>query len=162
MAIASSLISGIIGGLLGAGAKEVVSFVFKEITRHQSELDAIEGILLATIAEIRDLAIEHWNEPATANGSQIRAAKIVGRIHYCAMLYPELFQAEQSEKRRTDVVFQRFRMTITGDDFGEKTRSSQPEKVSEIEVSTYELKSQVKLGKIRSRKRLVRLRSGKS
>lgn len=161
MAITSTLISGIIGGLLGAGAKETVSFFFKEITRRHAELDAVEEILLTTVAEIRDLAIEHWNEPATAKSSQTRAAKIVGRIHYCAKLYPELFRAELDEKRQTDVVFQRFRMTITGSDFGEKTREAMPEKASEIEISTYELKSQIKLGKIRSRKRVLKLRAGK-
>lgn len=152
MDFASTLVSGIIGGLLGAGAKETVSYFFKEISRRHAELDAIEELLLSTIIEVRDLAIEHWNEGADAAGSDTRAAKIVGRIHYCAKLYPELFSSNLHEKQQTDVVFQRFRMTITGGQFGEKSRKAQPEKAPEIEISTYELKSQIKLGKIRSRK----------
>lgn len=152
MEVEKTLLGAFIGGVLGASSKEFVSLIFRQYSRRQSELDAIEALLLQNLGDIRDHALDYWGSSAKAKSSPINEGKILGQLHYCASLYPELFKSSLGEKRATDMLFVKFRATITGGDFGSKGRKPQTSKFSEIELATYQLKSQIKLGRIRDRR----------
>jgi hypothetical protein len=146
-----TFLTGFLGGVVGAASKEAVSWIFKEAARRQSELDAVEQIVLSTFSEVRTLAIAHWSENETAPAAAARKSSIVARIQFCAKLYPELFKGSLEEKRRMDVVFVQFRKALTGDKFGQLDRGAMPGRADDIEVATYGAMHQIKMGRIRSR-----------
>lgn len=145
---------GFLGGVIGAAIKEAISWVLKEAARRQSELDAVEDMVLSTASEVRTLAIAHWSDPETSLAASARRASIVARIQFCGKLYPELFKGSIDEKREMDVLFVRFRQALTGDEFGQLDRVQMPERANEIEIATYEVMHQTKMGRIRSRRKL--------
>jgi phosphoribosylanthranilate isomerase len=144
--------TGLVGVVVGAVGKELVGLIFRESARRQNELDAVEAIILSTVTEVRTLAITHWSEAETSASATARAASIVARIQYCATLYPELFKNSIVEKRQMDMVFVRFRKALTGDEFGQQSRVAMPNRASDIEIATYDLMLQAKMGRIRSRR----------
>lgn len=143
---------GFLGGIFGAVSKEAVAWVFKEAARRQSELDAVESLVLSTLSEVRTLAIAHWSEKENSPSSVARGASIVARIQFCGKLYPELFKGSLDEKRDMDVAFVRFRQALTGDEFGQMNRAALPQRAHDIEVATYNAMVQLKMGRIRSRR----------
>ena len=147
-----SFLAGFVGGIVGAASKEAVGWVFKEAARRQSELDAVEAMVLSTLSEVRMLAITHWSEAETSPSAAARRASIVARIEFCGKLYPEIFRGSLDEKHNTDVLFVRFRRALTGDEFGELNRAAMPERANDIEIATYEVMHQIKIGRISSRR----------
>lgn len=147
-----TFLTGFLGGVVGAASKEAVAWIFKEAARRQSELDAVEALVLSTLSEVRTVAITHWSDEETSPAAAARRASIVARIQFCAKLYPELFKGSLEEKRNMDVIFVRFRRALTGDEFGQLDRPALPERANDIEVATYEAMHQVKMGRIRSRR----------
>ena len=147
-----TFLTGFLGGVVGAASKEAISWVFKEAARRQSELDAVEGMVLSTASEVRTLAIAHWSEAETSPTALARRASIVARIQFCGKLYPELFKGSIDEKRNMDVLFVRFRQELTGGEFGQADRVAMPERANDIEIATYEVMHQMKMGRIRSRR----------
>jgi hypothetical protein len=143
---------GFLGGALATVSKELVTWIYREFTRRMAELDGVESILFLAITESRSLAIAHWSAREDSTDAASRKYSIVARIQFCAKLYPELLAGSVNEKREVDVRFVAFRKALTGDEFGQLNRSPSPERANEIEVSTYELVSQIKMGRIRSKR----------
>lgn len=137
-----------LGGLAGAVARHVLSFIGKRVDHKAASRDTLETLTVETLAEIRDLALGYWSVDE-CDEQKVAGARLVALCDTVPELYLELFDNDVQTTRDLDVKLNRLSNVITGGTFQQSDRKKDHDVISEMEKHLMSLLVAIRLKKAR-------------
>ncbi|WP_425040860.1 hypothetical protein [Primorskyibacter sp. S187A] len=137
-----------LGGLAGAVAKHVFSFLSKRVDHKASSRDTLENLIVETLDEIRELAVGYWSVDECEE-QKAAGARLVALCDTVPELYLELFDNDLQTTRDLDIRLNRLSNVITGGTFQQSDRKKDHAVISEMEKHLMSLLVEVRLKKAR-------------
>lgn len=136
----------LVGGIAGATAKHIFTFLGKKAEQKTNTRDVLEGLIVEMLDEIRALSIDYWSQDETSKTKMI-AARIVALNDHLPDLYIQLFEKKLEVSRDLDIAMNQLSEATTGGCFQQKDRKADLTVIAAIEKQAMSLKVTVRLKK---------------
>lgn len=130
MDIWTIVLSGV-GAFLGVAAKEAISSISRASAASETARDEDLTDICAAVDALRAAAEAYWCSLPNERPNDIAAAaQITALQHHVGLLYSELFTGQA--KRNCDIAFVKLKDAVSGGDFGNPSRITEPRRMVAI------------------------------
>jgi len=136
--ILPAIVAAVVALLFRAIEGTVTRIVSKKDEKEAQRQETYERLCEVTF-ETRNLSVQYWELAGDVEGQRRRQAAIIGRLTFILAVIDDLFRHDGGAKKEISSEVKRFHEACSGGEFGVKDRVENPNRIQDIEISTYSL-----------------------